>query len=119
MKKELKSRIYSGSTEMSSPEKQEIGSSKRNLHSSGRLSNPGPGDYNPNPVKLKHPSVIFGTAKRNSDCVELNPGPADYDVARSLDHKGFTFTKDKKIKFFKYDGPGPGQYLIPNTIGSV
>ena len=114
---------YSASTEMSSPDKGELPSNKRNrLRSKGGKSsslNPGPGDYDPKSIGKKNPSAIFGTSRRYFKKCEKNPGPGDYETARSHDRRGFTFTREKKIKNYIAEGRGPGKYDIPNTIGSV
>lgn len=117
-----KNNVYSGSTEISSPEKQDNSPNKRaKRHNSEKKCyfRPGPADYYPKAMQTKNPSAVFGTSKRTRNKPQCAPGPADYNTRKSPDAKGFSFTKEKKIKFVRFGGPGPGDYEIPNTIGSV
>ena len=64
------------------------------------------------------PSAVFGTSRRHFVKVEKKPGPGQYDTTRSFERRGFTFTRSTKIRISKFDGPGPGRYNIPHTIGT-
>ena len=50
---------------------------------------------------------------------ERTPGPGHYDISRSFERRGLTFTKSSRIRIAKIYGPGPGQYDIPHTIGTA
>lgn len=92
---------------------------KKRINSSDKVRfGPGPGDYSPNTINKKYPSAVFGTGKKTRIINNKNPGPADYELAKGINNKGFTFAKTKKFKIIKFSGPGPGQYEIPHTIGT-
>ena len=73
--------------------------------------NPPPGSYNydASPIKQKSPGVAFGTDKRDKQKPDNLPGPGNYSVPNTIDHRGATM-KGKYKDNTKERAPGPGAY---------
>ena len=93
---------------------------------SERFSSPGPGAYDPEPVKPEMPKISIGKAPRHV-VVELHdhPGPAEFNSSRppSSDPPSWRFgteprglgSKPSRTSLF---GPGPGSYNLSKRIGN-
>jgi len=93
---------------------------------SERFGSPGPGAYNPEPVKPEMPKVSIGKAPRHV-VVELHdhPGPAEYNGSRtpSTDLPSWRFGTEPRGLVSKPSrnsqlGPGPGSYNLSQRIGN-
>ncbi|CAG9322503.1 unnamed protein product [Blepharisma stoltei] len=82
---------------------------------------PGPSDYAPNYNcnKILSPRAVAGRSVRDSWIADKsNPGPGNYTPKSDYFSPRFSFSRDQKTRVTK-DVPGPGQYDIPSTIGSI
>lgn len=84
---------------------------------------PGPGDYTTvtNTYKLNSPRAVIGTSPRDSilGSGKEGPGPGVYTPQSGGFAPRFSFSREQKTRGIKLAIPGPGQYEIPTTIGSV
>ena len=92
----------------------------------GNTNVPGAGAYNPEPEKLKKKLPAFSMAQKLGSSLtssgNIAPGAGTYDI--SLNNKNasprFGFGTSKRAPPAKAtDGPGPGSYRLPSTVGDV
>lgn len=98
----------------------------------GKMSNndedvPGPGQYKNEKMNLykKYPSWKIGTSQRDSELIRTikqgYPGPGNYGHKTISDFFSpkYRFGKQKRLKGYEKDTPGPGQYHIPCSMVDV
>lgn len=82
----------------------------------------GPGQYK-HPTTLGGPKFSMGAGEKGTKLNKnslMNPAPGTYDVSSHLDKPngpGVRFGSSERDKIKKAEGPGPGDYALPSTLG--